>query len=90
MLLPTNNSGVITRRGPAPISICKSCCLIRINAFHAESSQALPPEFHILGIKPGEWTPQDSLGWSLMMALDLGGNWGQEFARLSALQDVST
>jgi penicillin G amidase len=61
-----------------------------INAFHASSSQALPPEFHILGIKPGEWQPQDSLGWSLMMALDLGGNWGQEFARLSALQDITT
>jgi len=61
-----------------------------INAFHASSSQALPPEFHILGIQPGEWKPQDSLGWSLMMALDLGGNWGQEFARLSAVQDIST
>jgi penicillin G amidase len=61
-----------------------------INAFHASSSQALPPEFHILGIQPGEWKPQDSLGWSLMMALDLGGNWGQEFARLSALQAVTT
>jgi penicillin amidase len=61
-----------------------------INAFHANSAQALPPEFHILGLKPGEWTPQDSVGWSLMMALDLGGNWGNEFARLSALQRLST
>ena len=66
-----------------------------INAFYADSSQALPPEFHILGVKPGgssgkPWTPQDSLGWSLMMALDLGGNWGNEFARLSALKTLST
>jgi penicillin G amidase len=66
-----------------------------INAFYAQSSQALPPEFHILGIKPGgksgkPWTPQDSIGWSLMMALDLGGNWGNEFARLSALKTLST
>ncbi|MBI5275403.1 MAG: penicillin acylase family protein [Burkholderiales bacterium] len=61
-----------------------------INAFHATSSQALPPEFHILGVKPGEWTPQDSMGWALMMALDLGGNWGSEFARFSLLQRLST
>jgi penicillin G amidase len=61
-----------------------------INAYHATSSQALPPEFHILGVKPGEWTPQDSMAWALMMALDLGGNWGNEFARLSILQRLST
>ena len=66
-----------------------------INAFYAGSAQALPPEFHILGIKPGgssgkPWTPQDSIGWSLMMALDLSGNWGNEFARLSALKTLNT
>ena len=66
-----------------------------INAFYADSSQALSPEFHILRVKPGgssgkPWTPQDSLGWSLMMALDLGGNWGNEFARLSALKTLTT
>ncbi len=66
-----------------------------INAFYAQSSQALSPEFHILGVKPGgkagkPWTPQDSMGWSLMMALDLGGNWGNEFARLSALKSLNT
>ena len=61
-----------------------------INHFHTHSSQALPPEFHILGVKPALWQPADSLGWSLMMALDLGGNWGVEFARLSAAQQVPT
>lgn len=61
-----------------------------INGFHAEAGQALPPEFHILGTRPGAWTPQDSMGWALMMALDLGGNWGNEFARLSALQRIDT
>ncbi len=49
------------------------------------------PEFKILGTLAGgpkgqAWSPEDSLGWALMMALDLGGNWGQEFARLSASQ----
>ncbi|MBP8149517.1 MAG: penicillin acylase family protein [Limnohabitans sp.] len=49
------------------------------------------PEFNLLGTQAGgpngqAWTPEDSVGWALMMALDLGGNWGQEFARLSASQ----
>ncbi|MDI9331993.1 MAG: penicillin acylase family protein [Alphaproteobacteria bacterium] len=66
-----------------------------INAFHQQSTQALPPEFHALvGSKPrGDdpvWTPQDSVGWALMMALDLGGNWGAEMARLSLLQTLNT
>ena len=61
-----------------------------INAFHADGGQALPPEFHILRTSPGAWQPQDSMGWALMMALDLGGNWGNEFARLSALQRLDT
>jgi penicillin amidase len=61
-----------------------------INGFHAEAGQALPPEFHILGAKPGLWQPQDSVAWPLMLALDLAGNWGNEFARLSALQHIDT
>ena len=61
-----------------------------VNTFHANSAQALPPEFHVLGIKPGVWTAADSVGWSLMMALDLGGNWGLEQARLLAAQVVDT
>lgn len=49
------------------------------------------PEFKLLGTRVGgkngqAWSPEDSVGWALMMALDLGGNWGQEFARLSASQ----
>jgi len=49
------------------------------------------PEFKLLGTVAGgpkgqAWSPEDSLGWALMMALDLGGNWGQEVARLSASQ----
>jgi penicillin amidase len=66
-----------------------------ISAFYAGSSQALPPEFHIVGTRPGgasgaAWSPVDSLAWSLMMALDLGGNWGTEFARLSAARVLKT
>ncbi|MBL0420760.1 penicillin acylase family protein [Ramlibacter sp. AW1] len=61
-----------------------------INAFHAGGSQLPSPEFHLLRVQPGRWTPQDSMGWALMMALDLGANWGNEFARLSLLQRLST
>lgn len=66
-----------------------------IAAFHKERPQALPPEFHILGVTPGGtagkvWEPEDSVGWALMMALDLGGNWGNEFARLSLARSLDT
>ncbi|WP_411880393.1 penicillin acylase family protein [Polaromonas sp. YR568] len=66
-----------------------------ISAFYAGSPQALQPEFHIVGARPGgasgvAWSPVDSLAWSLMMALDLGGNWGTEFARLSAARVLKT
>ncbi|GAA5236449.1 penicillin acylase family protein [Verticiella sediminum] len=61
-----------------------------INDFHANGGQALPPEFLILGVQPGPWLPEDSVGWLLMMALDLGGNWGTEFARLTAAEVLDT
>ena len=58
------------------------------------SAQWRAPEFVILGINPSKtmkpWTAVDSVGWALMMALDLGGNWGNEFARLMASQTLST
>ncbi len=68
-----------------------------INAFFGHGGQSLTPEFLLLGIDPGEqaragtyWDPLDSVGWSIMMALDLGANWGNEFARLSALKVIDT
>ncbi|SDZ76579.1 penicillin acylase family protein [Acidovorax soli] len=66
-----------------------------IHAFHQNLPQALPPEFHVLGVKPGGttgavWEPEDSVAWALMMALDLGGNWGNEFARLSVARTLDT
>ena len=53
-----------------------------INAVLQDGLRARPPEFVILGIEPEPWTPIDSLGWALMMAWDLGGNWGGELLRL--------
>jgi penicillin amidase len=68
-----------------------------VNAFYARGQQALSPEFQILGINPRDeaaagryWEPVDSVAWSIMMALDLGGNWGNEIARLTALQVLDT
>jgi penicillin amidase len=75
---------------PADVRAALEAYADGINGFHATSNQALPPEFHILGVKPGKWEASDSVGWALMMALDLGGNWGAEFARLSSLQVLST
>ncbi|MDI9333780.1 MAG: penicillin acylase family protein [Cytophagales bacterium] len=75
---------------PADVKAALGAYADGINGFYASSKQALPPEFHILGIKPSKWEATDSVGWGLMMALDLGGNWGAEFARLAALQKLST
>lgn len=66
-----------------------------IQSFHAARTQALPPEFLLLGARPGgaqgvAWAPEDSVAWALMMALDLGGNWGNEFARLSLAATLPT
>ena len=68
-----------------------------VNAFFAHTEQLPSPEFLLLGISPREeaaagryWDPVDCVAWSLMMALDLGGNWGNEFARFTALEAIDT
>ena len=53
-----------------------------INAVLHQHLAARPPEFVLLGIKPEDWGPVDSLAWALMMAWDLGGNWSSELLRL--------
>lgn len=62
---------------------------------HAVGAAGRSPEFRLLGVKAGgasgvPWSPEDSVAWALMMALDLGGNWGNEFARFSATQVLNT
>ena len=66
-----------------------------VNAAHASGAAGRSPEFLLLGTQAGgqggqAWTPEDSVGWSLMMALDLSGNWGNEAARFSLAQVLST
>ncbi len=53
-----------------------------VNAFLQQELKARPPEFVILGLQPERWTPEDSLGWLIMMAWDLGGNWSTELQRM--------
>lgn len=58
-----------------------------VNAFLETSRAPLPPEFYLLRAPaPEPWSPVDSIGWSLMMALDLGGNLSSEIMRLRLAQ----
>ena len=58
-----------------------------VNAFLETSRAPLPPEFYLLRAPaPEPWSPIDSIGWSLMMALDLGGNLSSEIMRLRLAQ----
>jgi len=61
-----------------------------VNAGFKHLGWALPPEFMILGTEPGSWSPADTVAWSLMMALDLGGNWNKEFLRLELSKSIDT
>lgn len=66
-----------------------------ITAAHASGAAGRSPEFRLLrtragGMQAAPWSPEDSVGWSLIMALDLGGNWGNEAARFSLAQVLST
>ncbi len=53
-----------------------------VNAAIRHTVAARPPEFVVLGLQPPEWSPVDSLAWSIMMAWDLGANWSTELLRL--------
>lgn len=58
-----------------------------VNAYLAQRSGPLPPEFVLTRAPaPEPWSPVDSLGWMIMMAWDLGGNWGNELMRLRLAQ----
>ena len=52
-----------------------------VNAFLA-GDPVLPPEFWIARFSPEPWTPVDSVVWTKVMALDLGGNWRNELLRM--------
>ncbi|HVL75338.1 MAG TPA: penicillin acylase family protein [Noviherbaspirillum sp.] len=61
-----------------------------INAYLADRSGPLPPEFLLTGAPaPEPWQPVDSIGWQTMMAWDLGANWTQEVLRMRLAQRLS-
>ena len=68
-----------------------------INAYWAHTDRLPTPEFAVLGEDPREaakagqyWLPEDSVGWALIMALDLGGNWANERVRAQLAQRLPT
>lgn len=48
-----------------------------VNAAIAQT-RTLPLEFQLFGVQPEAWTPVDSLAWTKMFALNLGGNFRRE------------
>jgi penicillin amidase len=61
-----------------------------VNAFLAQHSGPLPPEFLLTGVSPEPWQSVDSVAWAKMMAWDLGGNWRSELLRLRLAKKLST
>jgi len=53
-----------------------------VNAFLA-TDPVLPPEFWLTRVTPEPWSAVDSVLWTKVMALDLGGNWRNELLRMS-------
>ena len=66
---------------PAPSRALLQAYADGVNAV-ISNLKARPPEFLVLGLQPEPWTPEDSLSWAIMMAWDLGGNWGTELLRM--------
>jgi penicillin amidase len=56
-----------------------------VNAF-LDTDPVLPLEFHILDYEPEAWTPQDSLTWLRLMAMQLSGNYRSELTRAALSQ----
>ncbi|MBO9128844.1 penicillin acylase family protein [Bacillus sp. 165] len=61
-----------------------------VNTYMQEAikNNKLPVEFTILGYKPTEWTPIDSLTIGKYMAFDLGGHWEGQAFRYHLLQTL--
>ena len=58
-----------------------------VNAFLA-TNPVLPPEFWLARFTPEPWSAVDSVVWTKVMALDLGGNWRNELLRMSLASRV--
>jgi penicillin amidase len=52
-----------------------------VNAYLA-AEPVLPIEFQALRVRPEPWKPEHTIGWMMVMAWDLSGNWRLELGRL--------
>ena len=57
-----------------------------VNAALPRKGQPLPPEFFMLGVKPEDWKPADSVATLKAIAVQLSANAFQEILRLQLLQ----
>ena len=72
---------------PAMQRVLQSYCR-GVNAFISANQDNLPVEFAILGFKPADWDPVDSLVESELIAWELGKNWEVELTRGRLLQKL--
>jgi penicillin amidase len=77
----------MAQNADAPTQAAFEAYAAGVNAYIA-SRPVLPVEFHVFMIEPAPWTVADSMGWLLVMAWDLSGNWRTELARLRFLAKV--
>lgn len=59
-----------------------------VNAFLHTHQDNLPIEFTLLGTKPRDWEPLDTLVWGKVMAYDLSGNYDRELLRAALKQEL--
>jgi penicillin G amidase len=59
-----------------------------VNAWLAQRSVALPPEYYLIRARPEPWTAVDSLVWGKLMALQLTGNYRDELLRARMLKHI--
>ncbi len=85
------------QRMPADVQASLQAYANGINSYWSQFDGLLTPEFVALRIDPRSqakagqyWQPSDSVGWALVMALDLGGNWAKEVQRLQLAEKLST
>jgi len=72
---------------PAMQGVLQSYCR-GVNAFISANKDNLPLEFTILGFKPADWDPVDSLTVSELIAWELGKNWEVELTRGRLVQKL--
>jgi len=72
---------------PALQGVLQSYCK-GVNAFIGADNDDLPLEFTILGFKPADWDPTDSLTVSELIAWGLGKNWEVELTRGRLVQKL--